>query len=82
MKVLYAKNPRESGSDVRYANAYRRAPETLTNCQLRPLLMPRAPGIRRRRLSDSLGDFPMLAAFIRFLEELIDVANFGRDVSK
>jgi len=33
-------------------------------------------------LPDSLGDFPMLAAFIRFLEELIDVANFGRDVSK
>jgi len=24
----------------------------------------------------------MLAAFIRFLEELIDVANFGRDLSK
>ncbi|WP_241047392.1 hypothetical protein [Achromobacter xylosoxidans] len=33
-------------------------------------------------LPDPLGDFPMLAAFIRFLEELIDVANFGRDVSK
>ncbi|OMG78278.1 hypothetical protein A6J83_015685 [Achromobacter xylosoxidans] len=42
---------------------------------------PRA-GYRQVLLPDPLGDFPMLAAFIRFLEELIDVANFGRDLSK
>lgn len=27
------------------------------------------------------GDFPMFAAFIRFLEELLDLANFGNDIS-
>lgn len=33
-------------------------------------------------LPDRRGDFPMLAAFIRFLEELIDVGNFGRDLTR
>lgn len=46
-----------------------------------PAHAPRA-GYRQALLPDPLGDFPMLAAFIRFLEELIDVANFGRDLSK
>jgi len=46
-----------------------------------PAHAPRA-GYRQALLPDPLGDFPMLAAFIRFLEELIDVANFGNTISK
>ena len=46
-----------------------------------PAHAPRA-GYRQALLPDPLGDFPMLAAFIRFLEELIDVASFDRDLSK
>lgn len=36
----------------------------------------------RRRYITFLQETTLLAIIIRFLEELIDIANFGRDISK